>query len=365
MKNTFGNNLQITLFGESHGEAIGCVVDGLAPGIKIDCENIEKMLAKRRPSGKISTARQEKDEYKIVSGAFNGFTTGTPLTILIPNADTHSTDYEKAKSLMRPSHADYSAELKYRGFQDYRGGGHFSGRITAALVAAGAICQSALGCKGIKLAAHLSCCAGISDNDFTDYEQDFATLKNADFPVLCAEKGAKMQAEILNAKAQGDSVGGVVEVAVLGAFGGIGEPWFDSVESVLAHAMFSVPAVKGVEFGAGFKAAEMLGSQTNDEMYFDCGKVKTFTNNNGGITGGISNGMPIVFRCAVKPTPSIAKAQKTVDLESGENAVLEISGRHDPCIAHRALAVIEALTAIAIYDLICTHRGTDFFMGEK
>ena len=365
MKNTFGNSLAVTIFGESHGEAIGCVMDGLASGITIDFDNINRLLAKRRPSGAISTARKEADDYKIISGAFNGYTTGTPLTILIPNSDTHSQDYQKMQNIMRPSHADYPASVRYNGFQDYRGGGHFSGRITAALVAAGAICETALERKGIVLASHLAKCGGISDDAFSDIEANAKALKEANFPTLSSEKGEMMQAEILKARDQGDSVGGVVEVAVQGVPAGVGEPWFDTIEGTLSHALFSVPGVKGVEFGAGFSVCDMLGSEANDQMKFDGGKVVTFTNNNGGIAGGITNGMPILFRCAVKPTPSIAKEQKTVDLASGENTVLEIKGRHDPCIAHRALVVIEAVTAILLYDALASKFGTDFFSEAK
>lgn len=365
MKNTFGNSLAVTIFGESHGEAIGCVMDGLASGIAINFENIDRLLSKRRPSGKISTARKETDDYKIISGAFNGRTTGTPLTILIPNSDTHSSDYQKMQYIMRPSHADYPASVRYGGFQDYRGGGHFSGRITAALVAAGAICESALASKGITLACHLAKCAGICDDDFSDISAEARSLKTTDFPTLSLKKGEQMQAEILKAKEQGDSVGGIVEVAISGVAAGVGEPWFDTVEGLLAHALFSVPGVKGVEFGAGFKVCDMLGSDANDQMKFEGGKVVTLTNNNGGIAGGITNGMPIIFRCAIKPTPSIAKEQQTVDLASKENTVLEISGRHDPCIAHRAAVVIEAVTAIVLYDMLSSKFGTDFFAEAK
>ena len=359
MKNTFGNSISITLFGESHGDMIGAVLDGLAPGIEIDRELIEKKLAERRPSGKISTSRVEADEYRIVSGEFNDFTTGTPLCILIPNENKRSSDY--GANLARPGHADYTAECKYHGYQDYRGGGHFSGRVTAALVAAGAIVLSALEKKGISVGTHIKELAGCSDRAFScELAEDIKALSLADFPVLDTEAGERMKAKILEAREEGDSVGGVLECAVCGLPAGVGEPWFDSAESVLSHALFAIPGIKGVEFGAGFDIARMKGSEANDAFRCEGGKTVTETNNNGGINGGITNGMPIIFRVAVKPTPSIFKAQKTVDIKTGENAELSLAGRHDPAIVHRARAVVDCLTAIAIADLLATHYGTDW-----
>ncbi len=365
MKNTFGQHLSVTLFGESHGAAIGAVLDGLCPGLAVNEENIRRMLSLRQPGGQISTARNEKDAFDIVSGAQNGVTTGTPLTILIRNQDTKSGDYAAMQTLMRPAHADYPALCKYHGYQDTRGGGHFSGRVTAALVAAGAICHSALMDKGIYIGTHIARCAGIDDRAFDDVQADIGCLAHALFPVLDTKAGEQMQQAILAAKKDLDSVGGVLETAVIGLPAGVGEPWFDTFESMLAHILFSVPAVKGVEFGDGFKLADMRGSESNDAMRYENGKVVTATNHQGGIGGGITNGMPVIFRCAVKPTPSIAKIQDTVDVVNKENAALEIKGRHDPAIVHRARIVIDAVTAIAVYDMLAGRFGTDFFAAKE
>ena len=360
MKNTFGNSVAVTLFGESHGEYIGAVIDGLAPGIEIDEGFIAERLSLRRPQGKISTARVEADEFRIVSGVFNGKTTGTPIAILIPNTNTRSKDY--TPEIPRPGHADYTAYCKYHGFQDYRGGGHFSGRITAALVAAGAILQAALMQKGIAIGTHISRLAGINDRPFADYGTDFADLRQKSFPVLDADAAEKMRAAIEGAAAEGDSVGGVLETVVTGLAAGVGEPWFDTVEGVLAHALFGVPAVKGVEFGDGFALSDMRGSLANDAFAMQNGAVRTLTNRNGGINGGITNGMPLVFRCAVKPTPSIFKEQGTVDLVAGKDCRLSLVGRHDPAIVHRARAVVESITALVLCDLLALRFGTDYLM---
>ena len=364
MKNTFGQHLAVTLFGESHGPAIGAVLDGLCPGLPIDEENIRRMLQLRQPGGAISTARNEKDAFEILSGAVGGVATGTPLTILIRNQDTKSGDYAAMQALMRPGHADYPAQCKYHGYQDTRGGGHFSGRITAALVAAGAICHSALQAKGIAIGTHISRCAGVADRAFDDLEADINALSTALFPVLDSAAGEKMQQAILAAKADGDSVGGVLETAITGLPAGVGEPWFDTFEGVLSHILFSVPAVKGVEFGDGFKLADMRGSEANDALCYEGSAVVAKTNHGGGIGGGVTSGMPVIFRCAVKPTPSIAKAQQTVDVKNKENATLEIKGRHDPAIVHRARIVIDAVTAIAVYDMLAGRYGTDYFAKE-
>ena len=273
MKNTFGHHLSVMLFGESHGAAIGAVLDGLCPGLPIDEENIIRMLRLRQPGGAISTARNEKDQFEILSGAVNGIATGTPLTIMIRNQDTKSGDYAQMQALMRPGHADYPAQCKYHGYQDTRGGGHFSGRITAALVAAGAICHSALKAKGILIGTHISRCAGISDGAFRNLAEDIENLSHALFPVLDAATGEKMQAAILEAKAEGDSVGGVLETAIVGLPAGVGEPWFDTFESQLAHILFSVPAVKGVEFGDGFGLADLKGSEANDALRYEGDRV--------------------------------------------------------------------------------------------
>ena len=364
MKNTFGHSVAVTLFGESHGEAIGAVVDGLAPGIPVDEAFIAAQLDLRRPFGKISTPRQESDPFRIVSGCFNGKTCGTPLTILIPNGDTQSKDYSKTKDLARPGHADLTAQLKYHGYQDYRGGGHFSGRITAALVAAGAIALSALEKKGIRIRSHIRACAGIADRPFAGAEQgllaDFEALRGAKFPVLDGQAAEQMKARIVEAAEACDSVGGILETAVCGLPAGVGEPWFDTLESVLAHMLFAVPAVKGVEFGDGFALADMRGSAANDPYRVENGRYITATNHNGGINGGITNGMPMLFRCGIKPTPSIFRPQDTVDLKTGENAVLSLEGRHDPVIVHRAAVVVDSVTALVLCDLLAQRFGTDW-----
>ena len=369
MKSTFGNSLTMSLFGESHGPGIGIVLDGLAPGIPLDLAHIRLRLAQRRGEASLSTARREADEFELLSGFFEGHTTGAPLTILIRNGDAHSKDYGQLKAKPRPSHADYTAFCKYHGFQDYRGGGHFSGRVTAPVVAAGAVCQQILASHGVMLGTHIARCGGVAD---AELPQDGRLLKTAlercndsDFPVLDEAAGAAMKARIAAARAGLDSVGGVLETAVLGLEAGLGEPWFWSVESELAHLLFSVPAVKGVEFGAGFAIAEQAGSEANDPFYWDGdGAVRTRTNHSGGAQGGITNGMPLIVRTAVKPTPSIYRPQQTVDLEKREEAVLSIQGRHDPAIVHRARAVVDAVVALGLVDLAAARHGTDW-MAEK
>lgn len=292
MKNSFGQSVCLTIFGESHGAAVGCVIDGLAPGIKVDEDFIAKQLTRRRPSSSLDTPRQEKDEFKIVSGVFGGRTTGTPLTMIIPNENTRSRDYNYGPA--RPAHADFSAYCKYHGFEDYRGGGHFSGRITAALVAAGGVIIPALEGIGISLATHIAKCAGVSDRKLGNLESDIKSLNAKSFPVLDDACGEEMAQCILKAREEADSVGGVTETIICGVPAGVGEPWFDSVESVISHAAFSLGGVKGIEFGAGFAAADMKGSECNDPLRVSGGRIVTTTNNNGGINGGITNGMPIV-----------------------------------------------------------------------
>ncbi len=362
MKNTFGSSLTVTLFGESHGKAIGCVIDGMTPGIEVDEDFIRTQLDKRRGISSISTPRREKDEVRILSGVFQGRTTGTPICLMIENADTKSKDYSQLKSLARPSHADYTAQCKYHGFQDYRGGGHFSGRITAPLVAAGAILIRALEKKGIRIGTHISCCGGVCDRGFESLSEDISLLEGLEMPVLCEKKREEMIALIEKARSEGDSLGGRLTTAVTGIPEGVGEPWFDSVESVLSHILFSVPAIKGVEFGRGFGFAQLKGSEANDPFVMREGRVETKTNNNGGINGGITNGMPLVFSCAVKPTPSIFKQQSTVDFESNTEAQLQLQGRHDPAIVHRARVVVDSVTAIALADMLLSRFGTDWLL---
>ena len=362
MKNTFGTTLSLTLYGESHGPSIGAVLDGLAPGIPVDEDFIARQLTLRRPSDGLSTSRWEPDPFVLESGVYRGKTTGTPLCIRIPNTTQKSDDYA-FYGKARPGHADYTAYAKYHGFEDPRGGGHFSGRITAALVAAGAIVISALKQKNIFIGTHLSRGAGICDRPFGDLSQDFALLSEKPFPVLDEEAETAMKAAILAAKADCDSLGGVLETAVTGLPAGLGEPWFDSVESLLSHALFSVPAVKGVEFGDGFALADLRGSEANDPFRMDGETVVTSKNSNGGINGGITNGMPLTFRCAVKPTPSILRPQQTVDFVAGENTDFTLTGRHDPFIAHRARVVVDSVTALVLADLLTQRYGTDF-LGE-
>lgn len=362
MKNVLGNNITLTLFGESHGAAIGAVIDGLSPGIPVDEERIAEKLSRRRPSSSTDTSRREPDIFKILSGVFEGKTTGTPVCIVIPNEDTKSVDYSPMREIARPAHADYTAYCKYHGFEDYRGGGHFSGRITAAIVAAGAIAETALEMRGVKVGCHILECGGVWDRPFEDCISDIDILKSASFPVLRLGAGEQITERILKAKEQCDSVGGVVQTAVVGLPAGLGEPWFDSVESQISRAAFSIGGVKGIEFGLGFALADMQGSEANDPFVINNGKVETLSNNDGGINGGITNGMPIVFNCAVKPTPSIYKEQKTVNFVKNEETTLQIKGRHDPAIIRRICPVMEAVTALVICDMLSGRYGTDVFI---
>ena len=358
MKNTFGQSLTVTLFGESHGPAVGAVLDGLAPGIPVVAEIIERQLARRRPQSSLDTPRQETDPFEILSGVFEGRTTGTPLTVVIPNQSTKSSDY--AYGVARPSHADYAAFCKYHGYEDYRGGGHFSGRITAALTAVGGILLPALEAVGITVGTHILRCREAYDRPFGDVERDVALLKSRSFPVLDPASEAAIAEQITAARADRDSVGGVTQTAICGVPAGVGEPWFDSVESLLSHAVFSLGGVKGIEFGSGFSLAGARASECNDAFRVRDGAVVTETNHNGGINGGIANGMPILFQCAVKPTPSIARPQKTVDFVKGENADITVKGRHDPAIIRRICPVIDSVAALVISDLLTQRFGTDY-----
>ena len=361
MKNSFGTSVSVTLFGESHGAQIGAVLDGMAPGIPVNREFISSQLRKRAPVGKISTPRHESDEFTICSGVFGDKTTGTPICITIPNQNTKSEDYESTRWLARPGHADYTSNCKYHGFEDYRGGGHFSGRITAPLVAVGAIALSALSARGIKVGTHIKSVHGVCDRGFKNIKDDIDALSEMDFAVLDGEKGALMRAEIEKAGASGDSVGGVLQTAVYGMPAGIGEPWFDTVESMLSHALFGIPGIKGVSFGDGFGLSQLLGSEANDGFRMAGDRIVTETNRNGGINGGITNGMPIVFDCAVKPTPSISKEQKTVNFSTRENTSIGVRGRHDPAIIHRARVVVDSVAGIVLCDLLAARYGTDYF----
>ena len=366
MKNTFGNALTLTLFGESHGRAVGAVLDGMAAGCAVDEAFLARCMDARRARGDgLSTARVEADAVQILSGVLDGHTTGTPITLMIENQNTRSGDYARTAALLRPGHADYTAFAKYHGFQDARGGGHFSGRITAGLVAGGSIVLTALKAAGIELSTHIRRCAGVEDIPFA--QDDPAALarqmerlreKTEGFALLDPAAEEPMKEAIRAAGREGDSVGGVLETAVLGLPAGVGEPFFDSVESVLAHMAFSIPAVKGIEFGAGFGFARLRGSEANDPFRTDgAGRIVTATNKNAGINGGISNGMPVMFRTVVKPTPSIYKEQQTVDYPARENAVLSIKGRHDPCIVPRAAIVQTCAAALAVGDLLTVRYG--------
>ncbi len=350
--NTWGNKLKVTIFGESHGEGIGVVLDGIPSGIDFDTTFIERELKRRAPGqNKLSTPRIEADIPQIISGVFNGKTCGTPICAVISNTNTRSKDY--TPELLRPGHADYTGFAKYGKAHDFRGGGHFSGRICAGLVFAGAVAKLVLKEHSIEIGSHIKSIHGISDKSFTDTSITKDLLLNLTckpFPVLDESIGEKMKAEILSAAADKDSVGGIIECAAMGLKSGLGSPFFASLESLISSLVFSIPAVKGIEFGSGFDLADMYGSEANDPFETDGENIYTTTNHNGGINGGISNGMPIVFSTCIKPTPSIAKPQKTVDADKMENTTLEIKGRHDPCIVQRAAVVVESAAALAILE---------------
>lgn len=354
MSGVWGRNINLSIFGESHGNAIGVVINGIEPGIKIDMKEIERDMERRAPGrNKLSTARKESDKVEILSGIFEGVTTGTPISMMIKNSDVKSKDYSQLKDIMRPGHGDFPGNIKYKGFNDYRGGGHFSGRITAPLVFAGALAKQILNSKGIKVGAHIKQIGNIEDGYFdlvNISKEQLDELLEKEIPVINSDKIAPMKEEILRAREEGDSIGGIIECSVLGLEAGLGSPFFDSLESTIAHLAFSVPAVKGIEFGVGFDFAHMKGSEANDEYYIENNEIKTYTNNNGGITGGISNGMPVIFRVVIKPTPSINKEQRTININSMENTTLVVTGRHDPCIVQRAVVVMEAVAAIAILE---------------
>lgn len=356
MSGMWGSKVKLSIFGESHGNAIGITIDGLPAGFSIDMDKIMMEMARRAPGkSSLSTPRKESDIPEILSGYFEGKTTGTPLCAIIRNSNTKSKDYSKLKDVMRPGHADYTGAVRYKGFNDYRGGGHFSGRITAPLVFAGAICKQILEVKGIIVSAHINSIGKIKDCSFLESDisdELLNSFKEKEMPLINTKLEDEMRQEILSARSSGDSIGGTIECAILGVSPGIGDPFFDSVESTLAHLMFSVPAVKGIEFGKGFDISKMRGSEANDEYYLENGNIKTKTNNNGGILGGITNGMPIIFNVAIKPTASIFKEQNTVNIVTMEETTLCIEGRHDPCIVQRALPVIEAVAAIGITELM-------------
>ena len=361
MASEFGKQLKISIFGESHGPAIGVVIDGLPAGEALNLSVLQQFLARRAPGqNRMTTARKEPDLPQILSGVLAGKTTGAPLCAVIQNTDTHASDYANLRDIPRPSHADYPAFLHYHGYQDIRGGGHFSGRLTAPLCIAGGICLQILGRRGIFVGSHLASVGPVSDWRFDAASvtpELLSSLCQKSFPVLSEEAGIKMQAEIDDARKALDSVGGTIECAVTGYPAGIGGPMFDGVENRLSAALFGIPAVRGVEFGAGFDAAAMRGSAHNDAYCCREGQIITQTNRHGGILGGISTGMPIVFRVAIKPTPSIAQEQDSVSLSRMEPVKLQIKGRHDPCIAVRALPCVEAAAAAVLLDLLLSESN--------
>ncbi len=357
MGSVFGSKLKISIFGESHGAAIGVVIDGLPAGETIDLDEVNRQMQRRAPGGdKTATPRKEADAPEILSGMLGDKTTGAPLCAVIRNTNTRSADYGNIMSAPRPAHSDYAAHVRYGGANDVRGGGHFSGRLTANIVFAGAVCRQILKRKGVDIAAHIYSIGNVLDTPFDPTfipPELIERLNGEKFALVDPSIEEKMREAVGEAHAKGDSIGGVVECAVAGLPAGIGEPMFGGVENVIAAAVFGVPAVKGVEFGSGFAGSALLGSQNNDEFYFDeNGAVRTRTNNHGGALGGITSGMPIVFRAAVKPTPSISIEQKTVDLQNGCDTTLSIKGRHDPCIVPRAVPVIESAAAVAVMNLI-------------
>ncbi len=353
---SYGNKIKVTIFGESHGEAIGAVIDNVPAGYKIDMDKVLVQMARRAPGkDKTATPRVEKDYPNIKSGILNGVTTGAPICCIIENTNTKSGDYNNLLACPRPGHSDYSAYVKYNGNNDIRGGGHFSGRLTAPIVFAGAVLRQILEENNIKIAAHISSIYNVEDEMFDPVNIDddlMDNLSTSAFALIDQSKEQLMRQAVEEARTSQDSVGGTIECAITGLPAGLGGPLFEGIEGAIAKAMFGIPAVKGIEFGRGFESSTLLGSENNDPFEYKDGTVVTTTNNCGGILGGISNGMPIIFKVAVKPTPSISKEQDTVNLQTQTNEKLVIHGRHDPCIVPRAVSVVEAMTAIAIFDLL-------------
>ena len=358
MSSTYGENLKLSIFGQSHGAAIGMTLDGIPAGLAVDFEKLQIFLNRRAPGqNDWSTPRKEEDKPEFLAGVVNGKTCGAPIAAIIHNNNTRSIDYSELKDCPRPGHADYTAQLKYNGNQDVAGGGHFSGRLTAPLCIAGGLCKQWLEQEGIQIGAHILSVGNSFDENFDPLNPQFERICS-DFPVISAESGAKMRAAIASAHADGDSVGGIIECAVTGLPTGMGDPMFGGMESRIASIVYGVPAVKCVEFGIGRDAAFLRGSQNNDAFSFENGSVTTLTNNCGGILGGITNGMPLIFSAAIKPTPSISLPQQSISLSHEENVELQIKGRHDPCIVPRAVPVIEAAAAIALYDAYLEWRAT-------
>lgn len=359
MSSTYGDSLKLSIFGQSHGAGIGMTMDGIPAGLPVNLEALQVFLNRRAPGqSDLATPRREEDRPEFLSGISDGFTCGAPLAAIIYNRNTRSGDYANLSDCPRPGHADFTAQIKYGGFQDAAGGGHFSGRLTAALCIAGGLCLQWLQERGIQIGAHIQSIGNALDTPFDLLNPELDKIL-PDFPVLNPEAAPAMRQEVLNAKSHGDSIGGVIECAVTGLPAGLGEPMFGGVESKLAQILYGVPAVKALEFGAGFAVSRMHGSESNDPYTIQDGTVRTITNNCGGILGGITNGMPLHFRLAIKPTPSISRPQHSVSLHSGNEQMLVVKGRHDPCIVPRAVPVIEAAAAIAIFDLILSNTQTD------
>lgn len=352
MSSTYGENLKLSIFGQSHGAGIGMVLDGIPAGLHVDMQALDAFLARRAPGqNDYSTPRKEADSPEFLSGLVENTTCGAPIAAVIRNTNTRSGDYANLKDCPRPGHADFTAQIKYGGHQDAAGGGHFSGRLTAPICIAGGLCKQWLAEKGVSVSAHIAMIGGIWDRPFDPIHPEIEAV-GTDFPTLDPDCGSRMRQCIAAAKAGQDSVGGIVECAVTGLPAGVGEPMFGGMEGRLAQMLYGIPAVKGVEFGAGFRVAEMRGSESNDPFRVESGRIVTAKNNCGGILGGITDGMPLLFRVAFKPTPSIARPQQSVSLSRMEACTLEIKGRHDPCIVPRAVPVVEAAAAIALLDIL-------------
>lgn len=360
MSSTYGENLKLTIFGQSHGAAIGMTLDGIPAGLPVDFDELQAFLNRRAPGqNNWSTPRKEGDRPEFLAGILDGFTCGAPIAAVIHNTNTRSGDYANLKDCPRPGHADYTAQIKYGGFQDAAGGGHFSGRLTAPLCIAGGLCKQWLAEQGIRVAARIASIAGVTDDFEVNTLNPQLDLIGTDFPVFSPDAGARMREKIAEARSECDSVGGIIECYITGLPAGLGEPMFGGVESRISQIVYGVPAVKSVEFGIGAEAANLRGSQCNDAFTVENGQIRTVTNNAGGILGGITNGMPLIFQAAIKPTPSIARPQQSVSLRNAQEQELVVKGRHDPCIVPRAVPVIEAAAAIALFDLILGNTQTD------
>ena len=359
MSSTYGENLKLSIFGQSHGAGIGMTLDGIPAGLPVDTEKLQAFLNRRAPGqNDWSTPRKEEDRPEFLAGIVDGFTCGAPIAAIVRNANTRSGDYDELKEVPRPGHADYTAQIKYGGFQDAAGGGHFSGRLTAPLCIAGGLCKQWLEEMGIRIGAHIVQIGLMNGEYFHPITPELDRIGEI-FPTLTSEAAQMMQETIAKAKAQGESVGGIIECAITGLPAGIGEPMFGGVESKIAQIVYGIPAVKSVGFGWSDSFAIVPGSESNDRFTVEDGIIKTATNHCGGILGGITTGMPVIFDVTVKPTPSIAKPQKSVNLRTMEEVTLQIKGRHDPCIVPRAVPVVEAAAAIAIYDLILGNTQTN------